>query len=90
MIVYDASCPWCQSCQGEALTIGDQQHEQGEFMRIPRQRGNKSPLALPEVIEPLAVNEEGFIPVIPQEANTKSTPMVAWMNKDVRHQTMTS
>lgn len=49
------------------------------------QRGSNSPLALPEVIEQLAFNEESLIPVITQDANTKSMLMFAWMNKDALH-----
>ncbi len=44
------------------------------------QRGNNSPLALSEVIEQLAFNEQGLIPVVTQDANTKSMLMCAWMN----------
>lgn len=44
------------------------------------QHGNNDPLALPEVIEQLAFNEQGLIPVITQNANAKSILMFAWMN----------
>lgn len=52
------------------------------------QCGSNRPLALPEVIEQLAFNEEGLIPVITQDANTKSMLMFAWMNKDALLKTL--
>ncbi len=42
---------------------------------------NSSPLALPNVIDQLAFNEQGLIPVIAQDAKSKKVLMFAWMNK---------
>lgn len=47
-----------------------------------------SPLALPEVIDQLAFNEQGLIPAITQDANTKSVLMFAWMNKEALQHTL--
>lgn len=52
------------------------------------QRGNNGPLALSEVIKQLAFNEQGLIPVIKQDANTRSMLMFAWMNKDALQKTL--
>ena len=52
------------------------------------QHGNNDPLALPEVIEQLAFNEQGLIPVIIQDANTESVLMFAWMNKVALQKTL--
>jgi len=52
------------------------------------QKSNNSLLALPEVIEQLAFNEQGLIPVITQDANTQSVLMFAWMNKEALEQTI--
>ena len=40
-----------------------------------------SELELDEVIEQLAFNEQGLIPVITQDASSKEILMMAWMNK---------
>ena len=49
---------------------------------------NNSSLALPEVIEQLAFNEQGLIPVITQDAETKIMLMFAWMNKEALQKTL--
>ena len=49
---------------------------------------NNSSLALPEVIEQLAFNEQGLIPVITQDAETKTMLMFAWMNKEALQKTL--
>ena len=46
------------------------------------------PLALADVVEQLAFNEQGLIPVITQDANTKSILMFAWMNKEALRKTL--
>lgn len=51
---------------------------------------NNSPLALPVVIDQLAFNEQGLIPVITQDASTKSMLMFAWMNKDALEKTIST
>jgi len=52
------------------------------------QKNNNALLALPEVIEQLAFNEQGLIPVITQDANPQSVLMFAWMNKEALAQTI--
>ena len=49
---------------------------------------NNSSLALPEVIEQLAFNGQGLIPVITQDAETKTMLMFAWMNKEALQKTL--
>ena len=51
---------------------------------------NNSPLALSDVIEQLAFNEQGLIPVITQDEKTKSVLMFAWMNKDALEKTLST
>ncbi|QPJ62512.1 MAG: phosphoribosyl-AMP cyclohydrolase [Candidatus Nitronauta litoralis] len=52
------------------------------------QHKNNSSLALLEVIDQLAFNDQGLIPVITQDANTKTMLMFAWMNKEALHKTI--
>ena len=47
-------------------------------------------LALNEVIEKLAFNDQGLIPVITQEASSNRVLMMAWMNKSALAQTLNS
>ncbi len=54
------------------------------------QKSNNTLLELPEVIEQLAFNEQGLIPVITQDANTQSVLMFAWMNKEALEQTIST
>ncbi|BFM18073.1 hypothetical protein R50073_42560 [Maricurvus nonylphenolicus] len=49
-----------------------------------------STLALDEVIDELAFNEQGLIPVITQEASTREVLMMAWMNKAAIEKTLES
>ena len=51
-------------------------------------RNEEYPLVLSDVIERLAFNEQGLIPVITQDAKTKSLLMFAWMNKEALEQTL--
>lgn len=46
------------------------------------------PIELTEVIEQLAFNEQGLIPVITQDAISKDVLMFAWMNKESLWQTI--
>lgn len=57
------------------------------FISLEQQSSN-SPLLLPDVIEQLAFNEHGLIPVIVQDANTQFILMFAWMNKDAIEKTL--
>lgn len=57
------------------------------FIALEQYKNNSS-LALSEVIEQLAFNEQGLIPVITQDANTKTMLMFAWMNKEALNQTI--
>lgn len=54
------------------------------------QKSNDSPLALSDVIDQLAFNDQGLIPVITQEASTHSVLMFAWMNKKALEQTIST
>lgn len=45
-------------------------------------------LALAEVVEQLAFNDQGLIPVITQDAKSKTVLMLAWMNKAALQQTL--
>ena len=51
-------------------------------------RSSDNPLSLPELIEQLAFNEQGLIPVIVQDANTLFILMFAWMNKEALQKTL--
>ncbi|NRA24065.1 MAG: phosphoribosyl-AMP cyclohydrolase [Oleispira sp.] len=55
---------------------------------IALEQKNNSQLILHDVIEQLAFNEQGLIPVVTQDANTKSVLMLAWMNKESLQQTL--
>lgn len=46
------------------------------------------PIELTEVIEQLAFNEQGLIPVITQDATSKDVLMFAWMSKNSLWQTI--
>ncbi len=48
----------------------------------------KRPIELTEVIEQLAFNQQGLIPVITQDATSHAVLMMAWMNKDAVLQTL--
>ncbi|ABC28552.1 Phosphoribosyl-AMP cyclohydrolase [Hahella chejuensis KCTC 2396] len=54
------------------------------------QHSSNSPLALPDVIAELAFNEQGLIPVITQDASTKSILMFAWMNVEALEKTIST
>lgn len=45
---------------------------------------------LDEIIEQLAFNDQGLIPVITQDADTKNVLMFAWMNKAALELTLSS
>ncbi len=47
-------------------------------------------LPLNEVIDKLAFNEQGLIPVITQDATSKDVLMMAWMNKTALDKTLTT
>lgn len=57
------------------------------FVALER-HDNNIPIGLSEVIEQLAFNEQGLIPVITQDASTKSVLMFAWMNKEALQHTL--
>ena len=61
--------------------------EREYFLALEKLKNNSS-LALNEVIEQLAFNEQGFIPVITQDAKTKTMLMFAWMNMEALHKTL--
>lgn len=51
------------------------------YFKALERHSNDAPLALEDVIAQLAFNEQGLIPVIAQDAHTKTVLMFAWMNK---------
>ncbi|MZH40241.1 MAG: phosphoribosyl-AMP cyclohydrolase [Nitrospinae bacterium] len=61
--------------------------EREYFLAIEKLADNSS-LALSEVMEQLAFNEQGLIPVITQDAKTKAMLMFAWMNKESLQKTI--
>jgi phosphoribosyl-AMP cyclohydrolase len=50
--------------------------------------GCNETLPLKEVIEQLAFNEQGLIPVIAQDVESKEVLMQAWMNREALQQTL--
>ncbi len=58
------------------------------FFTALEQHSNQEPLALSSVINELAFNEQGLIPVITQDANSNEILMFAWMNLDALKQTI--
>ena len=61
--------------------------ERKYFLALEKLKNNSS-LVLNEVIEQLAFNEQGLIPVITQAAETKTMLMFAWMNKEALQKTL--
>ncbi len=61
--------------------------ERKYFLALEKLKNNSS-LALNEVIEQLAFNEQGLIPVITQDSETKTMLMFAWMNKEALQKTL--
>ena len=49
---------------------------------------NKTPLQLFDVIDHLAFDEQGLIPVITQDASTRTILMFAWMNREALENTI--
>ncbi|HBD24314.1 MAG TPA: phosphoribosyl-AMP cyclohydrolase [Oceanospirillaceae bacterium] len=58
------------------------------FFTALEQHSSQEPLALSSVINELAFNEQGLIPVITQDANSNEILMFAWMNLDALKQTI--
>lgn len=50
------------------------------FQDLEQDIGELSPLKLSDVIDQLAFNDHGLIPVITQDASSKEVLMFAWMN----------
>jgi len=46
--------------------------------------------AIDDILEQLAFNEQGLIPVIAQDAQSKDVLMVAWMNREALEHTLTT
>lgn len=49
---------------------------------------DQSSLSLPEVMSELVFNDQGLIPVITQDNDTKTVLMMAWMNKAALEKTL--
>lgn len=61
---------------------------QRQFFQNLEQAGKGHALPLNELINELAFNEQGLIPVITQDANSNEVLMMAWMNKAALKQTL--
>ncbi len=53
-------------------------------------RPSGSTLPLDEVVEKLAFNEQGLMPVITQDATSKDVLMLAWMNQSALEKTLST
>jgi phosphoribosyl-AMP cyclohydrolase len=51
------------------------------YFQTLEQFSDSTQLELAEVVDQLAFNEQGLIPVITQDADGKNVLMLAWMNK---------
>lgn len=58
------------------------------FFTTLEQHSSQEPLALSNVINELAFNEQGLIPVITQDVSSNEILMFAWMNLDALKQTI--
>lgn len=58
------------------------------YFRSIEKRPHGSAFSLSEVVEHLAFNDQGLIPVITQDAETKEVLMFAWMNKEALQKTL--
>jgi len=61
---------------------------QRPYFQKLEQHDNQLTVELTEIINNLAFNEQGLIPVITQDATTKEVLMFAWMNQDSLHKTI--
>jgi phosphoribosyl-AMP cyclohydrolase len=61
-----------------------------DYFEKLEQLPNKTSFNLNEVVDRLAFNERGLIPVITQDANSKEVLMFAWMNKEALEQTLST
>lgn len=57
---------------------------------IDLEHRDKHCLALSDVMDQLAFNEQGLIPVITQDASSKSLLMFAWMNREALENTIST
>ena len=55
---------------------------QREFFQAIEPLSDQTEIALDEVIKHLAFNQDGLIPVITQDADTRTVLMFAWMNEE--------
>ncbi len=60
------------------------------YFETLEQAPHLSAFSLDKVIEQLAFNEKGLIPVITQDAETKDVLMFAWMNKTALEKTLST
>lgn len=61
-----------------------------EYFKQLESHPSSDPIALQDVIEQLAFDEQGLIPVIAQDAKTKAILMFAWMNRQSLEQTIST
>lgn len=58
------------------------------YFQTLERHDNDIPLELQKVIDELSFNEQGLIPVIAQDAESKDILMFAWMNKEALMMTL--
>lgn len=61
-----------------------------DFFKNIESEPHNSSICLTKVIEHLAFNERGLIPVITQDAKSKAILMFAWMNKEALEKTIST
>ena len=61
-----------------------------EFFQKLENLPDKTLLKLTEIVNQLAFNEKGLLPVITQDATSKEVLMFAWMNKQALEQTLST
>ncbi|NKB63887.1 MAG: phosphoribosyl-AMP cyclohydrolase [Gammaproteobacteria bacterium] len=59
-----------------------------EYFKNLEHLTSETPLELSAVVDRLAFNEQGLIPIITQDATTREVLMFAWMNKEALYETL--
>lgn len=60
------------------------------YFETLEQAGNNTSFKLTEIVDQLAFDEQGLLPAITQDANSKDILMFAWMNKEALAQTLST
>jgi len=61
-----------------------------EYFQKLEQHGANTPLVLEEVIEQLAFDDKGLLPIIVQDVTTKTVLMFAWMSNESLRKTLST